>query len=44
VHAKAEVRKSGPKGQTRTKVEVVALIGDDQEVQSCSLKRQKSGL
>ena len=29
---------------TRTKVEVVALIGDDQEVQSCSLKRQKSGL
>ena len=32
----------GPKGQTRTKVEVVALIGDNQEVQSCSLKRRKA--
>ena len=32
VHAKAEVLKSGPKGQTRTKVEVVVLIGDNQEV------------
>ena len=44
MHAKAEVLKSGPKGQTRTKVEVAALIGDYQDVQSCSLKRQKSGL
>ena len=38
------VLKSGPKGQTRTKVEVVALIGDNQEVQISSLKRQTSGL
>ena len=44
MHAKAEVLKSGPKGQTRTKVEIAVLIGDYQEVQSCSLKRQKYGL